>query len=116
MDLKFSIFIFVHLFCSDERRPLSNIKPKKNIKISYFDQETQLLQCQNLLLKIEFMQISLYYISGLNQDIEELFSVLSLFQDRLSAADIKSLTIHILKFHFKSMTLFSRQNYKQQKI
>ena len=29
MDLKFSIFIFVHLFCSDERRPLTNIKPKK---------------------------------------------------------------------------------------
>ena len=29
MDLKFSIFIFVHLFCSDERRPLNNIKPKK---------------------------------------------------------------------------------------
>ena len=41
------------------------------------------------------MQISLYYISGLNQDIEELFSVLSLFQDHLSAADIKSLTIYI---------------------
>ena len=116
MDLKFSIFIFVHLFGSNERRPLTNIKPKTNIKISYFDQEIQLLQCQNLLLKREFMQISLYYISGLNQDIEELFSVLSLFQDRLSATDIKSLTIYILKFHFKSMTSFSRQKYKQHKI
>ena len=58
------------------------------MKIAYFNQEMQLLQCQNLLLKIEFMQISLYYISGLNQDIEELLSVLSLFQDRLSATDI----------------------------
>ena len=28
------------------------------------------------------------------------FSVLSLFQDCLSAADIKSLTIYILKFYF----------------
>ena len=37
------------------------------------------------------MQIALYYISGLNQDIEELFSVL--FQDRLSATEVKSLTI-----------------------
>ena len=37
----------------------------------------QLLQCQNLLLKIEFRQISLYYISGQNQDIEELFSGLT---------------------------------------
>ena len=55
----------------------------------------QLLQCQNLLLKIEFMQILLYYISGLNQDIEELFSDLSLFQDRLLATDIKSLTIYV---------------------
>ena len=43
-----------------------------------------------MLLKIELMEISLYYISGLNQDIEELFSVLSLFQDPLSATDIKS--------------------------
>ena len=76
----------------------------------------QLLQCQNLLQKNEFVQISLYYISRLNQDIEELFSVLSLFEDRLSATDMKSLTIYILKFHFKSMTSFSRQNYKQQKI
>ena len=66
--------------------------------------------------KKEFVQISLYYISRLNQDIEELFSVLSLFEDRLSATDMKSLTIYILKFHFKSMTPFSRQNYKQQKI
>ena len=41
------------------------------------------------------MQISLYCISGLNQDIEELFSVLSLFQDRLSATDIKSLTTYL---------------------
>ena len=41
------------------------------------------------------MQILLYYISGLNQDMEELFSVSSLFQDRLSATDIKSITIHI---------------------
>ena len=73
--------------------PSTNIKQKKIIKISYFNQEIQLLQCQNLLLKIEFMQISLYYISGLNQDIEELFSVLSLFQDRLSATDIKSPTL-----------------------
>ena len=113
MDLKFSIFIFVYLFCSDERRPLTNIKPKKIIKICYFDQEIQMLQCQNLLLKTEFVQISLYYISRLNQDIEELFSVLSLFQDRLSTTDIKSLTIYILKFHFKS---FARQKYKQQKI
>ena len=48
-----------------------------------------------------------------NQDIEELFSVLSLFQDRLSTTDIKSITIYILKFHFKS---FARQKYKQQKI
>ena len=64
------IFIFAHLVSSDERQPLTNIKPKT---ISYFDQETQLWQCQNLLLKIEFMQISLYYISRLNQDIEELF-------------------------------------------
>ena len=71
MDLKFSTFIFLHLFGSDERRPLTNIKPKKIIKISYFDQDIQLLLCQNLLLKIEFMQISLYYISGLSQDIEE---------------------------------------------
>ena len=153
MDLKFSIFIFVYLFYSDKRRPLTNIKPKKIIKISYFDQEIQffffnnlltlyttlihnttlvclltqlttiiqlqitqeiqLLQCQNLLLKTEFVQISLYYISRLNQDIKELFSVLSLFQDRLSTTDIKSLTIYILKFHFKS---FARQKYKQQKI
>ena len=67
----------------------------KIIKISYFNQEMQLLQCQNLLLKIEFMQSSLYYISGLNQDIEELFSGLSLFQNRLSATDIKSLKIFI---------------------
>ena len=57
------------------------------------------------------MQISFYYISGLNQGIEELFSVLSLFKDRLSATDIKSLTIYILKFHFKSVTSFSRQKY-----
>ena len=41
------------------------------------------------------MQISLYYITGLNQDIEELFSGLSLFQNRLSATDIKSLTTFI---------------------
>ena len=60
------------------------------------------------------MQISLYYISGLNQDIEKLFSVLSLFEDRLSATDIKSLTIYIWKFHFKSMTSFSRQNSRQK--
>ena len=73
---------------------LTNIK-QKNIKPSYFSQEIQLLQSQNVLLKIEFMHIKLYYISGLNQDIEELFSVLSLFQDRLSATDIKSLTIYI---------------------
>ena len=70
-------------------------KKKKIMKISYFNQKIQLLQCQNLLLKKEFMQISLYYISGLNQDIEELFSVLSLFQDRLSATGAKSITICI---------------------
>ena len=39
------------------------------------------------------MQILLYYIPGLNQDIEELFSVLSLFQDRLLATGIKSPTL-----------------------
>ena len=111
--LKMFHFYFRNLFCSDERRPLTNIKPKKIIKISYFDQEIQLLQCQNLLLQTEFVQISLYYISLLNQDIEELFSILSLFQDRLSTTDIKSLTIYILKFHFKS---FAHQKYKQQKI
>ena len=32
MDLKFSIFIFVHLFCSDQRRPLTlNQKNYQNI-------------------------------------------------------------------------------------
>ena len=55
-----------------------NITLKENIlfqikKISYFNQKIQLLQCQNLLLKIEFMQISLYYISGLNQDSKNFF-------------------------------------------
>ena len=44
-------FTFVHLFGSDEWRPLTNIKQKQIIKISYFNQEIQLLQCQNLLLK-----------------------------------------------------------------
>ena len=80
--------------------------------MSYFEQEIQLLQCQNLLLKTEFVQISLYYISRLNQ---ELFSVLSLFQDHLSATDMQSLTIYILKFHFKSMTSFSRQKIQTTK-
>ena len=61
------------------------------------------------------MQISLYYISGLNQDIEKLFSVLSLFEDRLSATDMQSLTIYILKFYFKSMTSFSRQKIQTTK-
>ena len=70
MELKFWFIIFLHLFGSDGRGPLPNIKGKTIIKISYFNQKIQLLQCQNLLLKIEFMQISLYYISGLNQDIE----------------------------------------------
>ena len=107
MDLKFSIFIFVHLFGSDERRPWTNIKPKKVSKYLISIKRYNCYNVQNLLLKIEFMQISLYYISGLNQGIEELFSVLSLFQDRLSATDIKS-KIYILKFHFKSVTSFSR--------
>ena len=80
--------------------------------MSYFEQEIQLLQCQNLLLKTEFVQISLYYISRLNQ---ELFSVLSLFQDHLSTTDMQSLTIYILKFHFKSMTSFSRQKIHRTK-
>ena len=44
------------------------------------------------------------------------FFSFELFEDRLSATDMKSLTIYILKFHFKSMTSFSHQNYKQQKI
>ena len=116
MDLKFSIFIFVHLFCSDERRPLNNIKPKK---LSKYLISIKRYNCYNVKIcykKKEFVQISLYYISRLNQDVQKLFSVLSLFEDRLSATDMKSLTIYILKFHFKSMTSFSHQNYKQQKI
>ena len=48
------------------------------------------------------MQSSLYYISGLNQDIEELFSGLSFFQNRLSATDIKSLKIFIFFFRLVS--------------
>ena len=60
MDLKFSIFIFVHLFGSDERRPLTNIKPKENIKISYFDQDIQLLQCQHTKKRIYANFIVLY--------------------------------------------------------
>ena len=115
MDLKFSIFIFVHLFCSDERSPLSNIKPKK---LSKYLISIKRYNCKNVNIcyKTKIEKISLYYISRLNQDIEELFSVLSLFKDRLSATDMKSLTIYILKFHFKSITSFSRQKYKKQKI
>ena len=115
MDLKFSIFIFVHLFCSDERRPLTNIKPKK---LSKYLISIKRYNCYNVNIcykKKEFVQISLYYISRLNQDIEELFSVLRLFEDRLSATDMKSLTIYILKFHFKSMTSISRQKIQTTK-
>ena len=114
MDLKFSIFIFVHLFCSDQRRPLT--LNQKNYQNILFRSRDTIVTMSKFVTKKEFVQISLYYISRLNQDIEELFSVLSLFEDRLSATDMKSLTIYILKFHFKSMTSFSHQNYKQQKI
>ena len=50
MELKFEIFIFVQLIGSDERGPLTDIKRKTIIKISYFNQKIQLLKCQNLLL------------------------------------------------------------------
>ena len=97
-NLKF-YFFFVHLFGSDDRMPLTNTKPKNHQNILFRSRNT-IVTMSNLFTKNRIMQISLHYISGLNQDIDELFSVLSLFQDRLSAADIKSLTIHILKFHF----------------
>ena len=58
-------------------------------------------------VKREFMQSSLYYISGLNQDIEELFSGLCLFQNRLSATDIKSLKIFIFFFSARERAKFS---------
>ena len=112
MDLKFSIFIFVHLFCSDERRPLTNIKPKKLLKYHISNKIYNFLQCQNLLLKQNFCKFHCI----ISPDwIKNFSSVLSLFQDHLSATDMQSLTIYILKFHFKSMTSISRQEIQTTK-
>ena len=61
--VKILIFYFVHLFGSDGRGPLPNIKGKKNSKISES-------RCRS-----------------------RLFSVLTLFQDLLSATAVKSITI-----------------------
>ena len=74
---------------SDERRHSDKIKTKETSKIFHFNQKIELLQSHNLLLKIALIQISFYYISGLNQDIVVIFSVLSLFQVTFSAEAIK---------------------------
>ena len=93
MGLKLKFFILEHLMVSDDRRHSNKIKTKKNTKICYINQKIELLQSHNLLLKIALIQISLHYISGLNQDIVVIFSVLSLFQVTLLAEAIECLKI-----------------------
>ena len=68
------------------------LKQKKK-QICHFNQKIEQLQSRNSLLKIALIQISFYYISGLNQDNVVSFSVLSSFQGTLSAEAIKCLKI-----------------------
>ena len=98
MDLKFSIFIFVHLFCSDERKPLTNIKPKK---LSKYLISIKRYNCYNVNIcckKKNLWKFHCIISSDWIKISKNFFSVSTLFEDRLSATDVKSLTIYIWNF------------------